>query len=113
MKIVLVDNNTSDLSLLAKELTVLLPECQIQSFTDPLMSAKYICNNDVDAAFIATEMRPVNGFVLLRALQVNKPKLPVVMLSEAESALGEMPKDCFRKPVTVSLLETVVKQILA
>ncbi|MEG2769823.1 MAG: hypothetical protein RR902_03315, partial [Oscillospiraceae bacterium] len=64
MNFVVVDNNKSDLERFAKELQNAMPECQVEPFTDPLLSAKYICNNQVDMVFIADDMRPVNGFRL-------------------------------------------------
>lgn len=58
MNIVAVDNNSNDLSLLADAITTLLPDSRIQTFTDPLLSAKYICNNPVDMVFLTDAMRP-------------------------------------------------------
>lgn len=115
MSIVLVDNNKNDLSLVANEVAAIFPELQIQTFTDPLMSAKYICNNEVDLAFIATTMHPVDGLILLRALRANKPSLPIVMLlgSETQRAavLCEPVNGCLVKPVSTKLLEDTVKRI--
>ncbi|MEG0092442.1 MAG: hypothetical protein RSA20_11525, partial [Oscillospiraceae bacterium] len=62
MNFVVVDNNKSDLDLLAKAIGAAMPESQVQTFTDPLLSAKYICNNPVDIVFLTDSMRPVNGF---------------------------------------------------
>lgn len=59
MSIVIVDNNAKDLSLVENEVAAIFSELQIQTFTDPMMSAKYICNNEVDVAFLAATMRPV------------------------------------------------------
>lgn len=84
MNFVVVDNNKSDLDLLADAITAAIPECQVQLFTDPLLSAKYICNNSVDMVFLADAMRPVNGFRLMQVLRKNIPKLVVAMLSSNE-----------------------------
>lgn len=86
MNFVIVDNNKSDLDLLAEIMSASKPECQVQLFTDPLLSAKYICNNDVDMAFLAAEMSPVDGFILMRTLRTNKPTLPIVILSNNKSS---------------------------
>lgn len=114
MIFVVVDNNKSDLDLLVKALMTTMPECQIQPFTDPLLSAKYICNNPVDMVFIADAMRPVNGFRLLQVLLKNIPKLPVVMLSENDlnraDAIHAGTTDYLIKPVSADLLGGVVKQ---
>lgn len=116
MSIVLVDNNANELSWVANEFTAIFPELQIQSFTDPLMSAKYICNNEVAAAFLAATMRPVDGLTLLRTLRANKPTLPIVMLldseTQREAALCEPVTGCLVKPVSAKGLESIVKRIL-
>lgn len=115
MSIVLVDNNVDSLHLLSNKLSKLFPEYHIQTFTDPLMSAKYVCNNEVILVILTVEMRPVNGFILLRTLRVNKPLLPIVMLIsnevQREAALCEA-TGCLMNPVSNKVLEKTVKQIL-
>lgn len=60
MNIVIVDNNPNDLAQLGTMVAEILPKWQIQPFTDPLLSAKYICNTYVnEAEALAAE---VNGF---------------------------------------------------
>lgn len=116
MSIVLVDNNTIDLSSLSDQVTALFPKLQIEAFTDPLMSAKYICNHDVSVVFLAADMRPVDGLILLRTLRANKPTLPVVLLLERaaqrEAVLCEPANSCLVKPVSATLLENTVKQMI-
>lgn len=101
MNFVVVDNNKGDLESLSQMLIEAMPECQIQSFTDPLLSAKYICNNHVDIVFLTDSMRPVNGFRLLQVLRKNIPKLAVVMLSADEKNRI----DAFQAGVTDYLLK--------
>ncbi|MEG1012186.1 MAG: response regulator, partial [Ruthenibacterium sp.] len=84
MNFVVVDNNKNDLEMLSKAIEKAMPDCRIQPFTDPLLSAKYICNNPVDMVFLADVMRPVNGFRLMQVLRKNVPELAVVMLSHDE-----------------------------
>ncbi|MEG0830573.1 MAG: response regulator [Anaerovoracaceae bacterium] len=115
MNFVVVDNNKSDLELLAKALRKSVPECEIQPFTDPLLSAKYICNNPVDAVFLADTMRPVNGFRLMQVLRKNIPELAVVMLSNYEQNRMDAVRAGFDnyllKPISPHMLEVVVKQL--
>lgn len=115
MNFVVVDNNKSDLDLLADTITAAMPNCQVERFTDPLLSAKYICNNPVDMVFVADAMHPVNGFQLLQVLRKNIPKLAVVMLSSSElnriDAIQAGVDDYVVKPVTADLLERLVKQL--
>lgn len=115
MSIVLVDNNENSLHLLANAISKLLPTHKIKTFTDPLMSAKYICNNEVVLAFLTAEMRPVDGFILLRTLRVNKPSLSIVMLlsneEQRETAICEA-DGCLVNPVSSKDLERTLKQVL-
>lgn len=74
MNVMAVDNNPNDLSLLAGAIATLLPDSRIQTFTDPLLSAKYICNNSVDMVFLTDAMQPANGFRLMQVLRENISK---------------------------------------
>lgn len=114
MNFVVVDNNKNDLEVVSKAITTAMPECQVQLFTDPLLSAKYICNNPVDMVFLTDSMRPVNGFRLLQVLRKNIPKLAVIMLSDSDrnriDAMNAEVTEYLLKPVTADLLGSVVKQ---
>lgn len=115
MKFVVVDNNKNDLKILAQTITATVPECQVQPFTDPLLSAKYICNNPVDMVFLADTMWPVNGFRLLQVLRKNMPKLTVVMLSGSDenriNAIRAGADDYLLKPVSADLLGKVMGRL--
>ncbi|MEG0340529.1 MAG: response regulator [Oscillospiraceae bacterium] len=109
-----VDNNKNDLELLCETIRKAMPECQIQPFQDPLLSAKYICNNPVDMVFVADDMRPVNGFRLMQVLRKNIPKLSVVMLSDNDinrvDAIHAGANDYLLKPISPHTLDGLVKQ---
>lgn len=115
MNFVVVDNNKSDLDMLANAIFATMPECQVQLFTDPLLSAKYICNTQVDMVFLANDMRPVNGFRLLQVLRKNIPQLAIIMLSNNDlnrvDAIQAGVTDYFLKPVSPELLGGVVKLV--
>lgn len=108
MNFVVVDNSKIDLGLLAKAIAVAVPECQVQLFTDPLLAAKYICNNLVDMVFLADAMRPVNGFRLLQVLRKNIPQLAIVMLSDSDAnkvdAIHAGVNEYLLKPVSAETL---------
>lgn len=115
MHFVVVDNDQKDLDLLAQTLAEAVPNCRIQPFTDPLLSAKYICNNQVSMVFIADNMRPVNGFRLLQVLRKNVPALSIVMLSDSNvnrtDAIRAGINNYLIKPVSVDCLSGVIKQL--
>lgn len=115
MIFVIVDNNKSDLDLFAQKITEAVPGCQVQSFTDPLLSAKYICNNPVDIVFLTDTMYPVNGFRLLQVLRKNIPTLVVVMLSASDlskvDAIHAGADDYLLKTVSVEVVKSVVEEL--
>ncbi|MEG1072421.1 MAG: response regulator, partial [Oscillospiraceae bacterium] len=115
MNIVIIDNRQQDLSRLADALTAAIPLCHIQSFADPLLSAKYICNFPVDMVFLAESMRPVDGFVLLNVLRANKPDLPIVMLSDRglhrEHAFSAGVNGYYAKSITAHTLKQISEDI--
>ncbi|MEG2144784.1 MAG: response regulator [Oscillospiraceae bacterium] len=115
MNFVVVDNNKDDLERLANAIAAVMPESQIQSFIDPLLSAKYICNNPVDMVFITDAMRPVNGFRLMQVLRKNIPSLAIVMLSDSElnrvDAIHGGACDYLLKPISPHMLGGLVKQL--
>lgn len=115
MNVVAIDNNKQDLSRLADALAAIVPLCHIQSFTDPLLSAKYICNSPVDFVFLAECMHPVDGFVLLKVLRTNMPSLPIVMLSDrglrGEDARNAGVNGYFTKPIAAKTLKELSEDI--
>ncbi|MEG1945411.1 MAG: response regulator [Oscillospiraceae bacterium] len=114
MNFAVVDNNKNDLELLAKTIRNAMPDCRIQLFSDPLLSAKYICNNPVDIVFLTDSMRPVNGFRLLQVLKKNVPRLAVVMLSDSDlnrvDAIRAGADDYLLKPISPHMLVGLMKQ---
>lgn len=117
MVLVVVDNNKNDLNLLTQAIAAVVPKCEVQSFTDPLLSAKYICNNSVDLVFLADNMLPVNGFRLLQVLRKNVPSLAIVMMSSDEQnrtdAIRAGVDYYLLKPATKAQIGDVVNQFVA
>ncbi len=82
MNFVTVDNDGNRLSALTVLLKETFPDCTVTEFSDPLMSAKYIINNEVDSVLAAENMRPADGENLRHVIEVNKPQVKVILLSE-------------------------------
>ncbi|MEG2138907.1 MAG: response regulator [Oscillospiraceae bacterium] len=117
MNFVVVDNNKGDLDLLVALIAAAVPNSRVEPFTDPLLSAKYVCNNPVDIVFLTDTMRPVNGFRLMQVLRKNIPQLAVVMLSDDEEnrmdAVHAGVNEYLLKPVSADRLACVTKQFAA
>lgn len=82
MVFVITDNNPERLRKLSESVCKTYPGCVIHEFVDPMMSAKYICNNHVDIVLAEENMRPVDGAALQKVLNIHKPELPVIILPD-------------------------------
>lgn len=84
MNFVTVDNNNSRLKSLTELLKKTFPFCNVTEFTDPLMSAKFIYNNEIDAVLVESVMRPADDEMLKKVIISNKPDIKVIILSEED-----------------------------
>ncbi len=82
MRFVTVDNNKRRLVMLEELLKSHFRDCVVTEFTDPMLSAKFICNNDVDVVFAQENMHRVDGEGLMHVINVNKPTVQVRLFSE-------------------------------
>lgn len=88
MVLVVADNDLDRLGRTTQLLNASFPGSTVLSFPDPMLSVKRALEPDVDAVFAETRMRPVDGFELLHVLRINRPRLPVFLISE-----DEMPRE--------------------
>ena len=80
MLFVTVDNDSDRLRELSGRIFKKYPGNVVYEFTDPMLSVKYICNNQVDVVVAKEKMRPVDGTVLIDVVHRHKPELPVILL---------------------------------
>ena len=93
MVFVITGNNSERLRTWSEFVCKAYPGCVIYEYIDPMLSAKYIINNHVDVVLAEEKMRPVNGVVLRRVLNMHKPDLPVIILPER---MDEAVSGCFQ-----------------
>lgn len=79
MVYVAVDNNSDRLRRLSDRILKKSSGNIVYEFTDPMLSVKYICNNNVDMVLAREKMRPVDGNILMKVIHRHKPELPVVL----------------------------------
>lgn len=79
MIFVTVDNDSDRLRRLSGGIFEKYPGNVVCEFTDPMLSVKYICNNEVDIVLAREEMCPVAGTVLKKVVHRHKPELPVIL----------------------------------
>ena len=87
LEFVAVDNDSERLSQLEIMLKKENPGCIVTSFRDPMLSAKYILNNDIDQVFTQEIMERVTGEVLKRVININKPNLRVSIYREIQNVI--------------------------
>ena len=110
MKVATVDNDPDRLARLGELLKSVFPSCTVTEFTDPLLSAKYILNNDVDAVLAETVMRPADGPTLKKVLLTNKPGLNVVLLTDHPLRRAtDNAAPMLRRPITAETLQEAVE----
>lgn len=89
MTFAVADNDQMRLKQTTQLIQDVFPDCVILTFTDPMLSAKYALEPQVDAVFAELRMRPADGFDLLHVLRVNRSRLPVFLISD-DAALREV-----------------------
>jgi two-component SAPR family response regulator len=82
MIIISVDNDAARLKRFGLLLQRTFPGCTLVEFTDPMLSAKYIVNHDVDVVFAEISMRPADGLMLQNVLRTNKPDARVILMQD-------------------------------
>jgi DNA-binding NarL/FixJ family response regulator len=112
MKFAAVDNDPTRLAQLSELLKSVFPNCAVTEFTDPLLSAKYIQNNEVDAVLAETAMRPADGPTLKKVILTNKPDLKVVLLTDhplrRATDTADAAGSILQRPVTAEKLRDAV-----
>lgn len=108
MKFVTVDNDQGRLTQLGEVLKSAFPDCTVVEFTDPMLSAKYVLNNAVDAVLAEMVMRPADGPMLKKALLANIPDANIILLTDtplrrATDHAGP-PGSILQRPVTAEKL---------
>ena len=82
-----MDNNNQRLSELSEQLKTHLPDCTVTEFTVPMLSAKFILNNEVDIVYAQEEMERVTGEELKHVLSINRPQLKVNLFYEIKEVV--------------------------
>ena len=108
MTFAVADNDQIRLEQTTQLIKDVFPDCVIHTFTDPMLSAKCALEPQIDAVFAEVRMRPVDGFDLLHVLRVNRPRLPVFLISDDEvpraAALRKGASDYLVRPLSMQCL---------
>lgn len=103
MTFVVADNDPVRMRGFTQLLLSVYPNSVIHEYVDPMLSASFILDHPVDAVFAETRMGRVDGVTLLHVLRVNRPTLPIFLLSDDEScreaAMAERTSGYLLRPV--------------
>jgi len=99
--IISVDNDAARLKRFGQLLQTTFPGCTLVEFTDPMLSAKYIVNHEVDVVFAEISMRPADGVMLQNVLRTNKPDARVILMQDSP---GGSSSGTVRRPQTAKQL---------
>ena len=108
MNFVTVDNQSDRLTSLTELLKEAFPGCMVTAFTDPLLSAKYILNHEVDTVLAVEVMRPADGENLRHVIAVNKPYVKVILISEPRGQPST--ETNWVRPITKEQIKSIKKQ---
>lgn len=114
MKILLVDNDTSDLKLLKKYVAYFYKDCEIIEFSDSKNAYDFIESKEhpIDICYTAVMMLCVTGFQIANQLKkINKNTNVVFLSAYSEYALDAWKYsivDYLLKPVTYEKIEHAV-----
>lgn len=108
MHILAVDNDQCSLDALRSCLCKLFPGDTVAAFTDPMLAGKYAFNHSIRAVFTETEMKPVDGFALIKVIRKQCPGISVHFVTGhpdfERDAMRLMADSFIIKPVTLDKL---------
>ena len=82
MKMVVVHPEVSELQRMEEQIKKIYRDCQIRSFTDPMLAYQYTFNQGpIDRLYTLIEMRRLDGYSLARMIRGDNPKLSVYFYS--------------------------------
>ena len=84
MVIIAVDEVRDDLDLISDFIYEADPDSEIVEFEDPLLALAYARENEVDAAFLGTDMQELPGIELGRYMKELNPVVNIIFVSNDE-----------------------------
>lgn len=116
MVFVIANNDREEIRSMTMFLSAYFPGSIIYECVDPMLSAKYVLNQKVDAVWAEAKMHRIDGLTLLGILRENRPDLPVFILSDTneyrDAAMQQGANDYFIRPFTEKELYQAVKNTL-
>ncbi len=115
MRIMAVDNEPLVLSSLVRQLTKVVPEAEIISFTKPAEVFDYLSENIVDIAFLDIQMGSMNGIELAKKCKDLCPRVNIIFVTGhsqyTEGAFSLHGSGYLRKPVLEEALRREIENL--
>lgn len=105
MKILAVDNEIMQLTMLKEAIEEVVPTCELTGFCNPLDALEWGKANQPEIAFLDIQMPVMNGIELAKALKISNPQINLVFVTGyyEEYVFDAMPlyfSGYLQKPVT-------------
>ena len=115
MRIVAVDNNLNDLTLLEQCLREVYPGSEIITFTNPMSAVQYEMNNTVDMVFTEVLMHKISGLDVARLMLKFRPSIAIHFVTQSKEYLNIVqeyrPTGYYVKPITATMLRQAATSI--
>lgn len=116
MNIVVIDNNQRNLIDMTNYIRTLEPRHNIVAFTDPLLAVKHSLNHFMECVFTEVNLRPIDGFTMVKQIRDFRPEIFVVFLAESEEYLintSQFQANYYlTKPITLEAVKKVFDILL-
>lgn len=103
MNIMVVDDEPMDLHRLVGNIHAVLPQAEVYDFVSPSGALEWIRSSPCDTAFLAVELRGMNGLALGKQLQAYNPRINLIFVAThtdcAASAYALHASGYLQKPV--------------
>ena len=81
MKILLVDDESLQLTRLEECVKQVLPEAELFTYSNPVKALEESKDTQIDIAFLDIEMPQINGIVLAKSLKGINPKINIIFVT--------------------------------
>ena len=116
MKILAVDDERIQLSMLEEAIQEVSPECELQAFENPVEALAWAREHHPDVAFCDIQMPLMNGILLGKELKRDNPKINLVFVTSyyadyAAEAIGLHTSGYLQKPASAEAVRQELENL--
>ncbi|MBE5890668.1 MAG: response regulator [Lachnospiraceae bacterium] len=115
MRILVVDDEKAQMSLLMEELKELEPDSEIHGFSKPKEALAFAETNEIDVAFLDIQMTQIDGITLAKELKKLKPTVNIIFATAfgdyAFDAMSMHASGYIMKPVSAKQIKNELENL--